>query len=258
MNATAVSLNGMDMYCEVRGDGEPLVLLHGFTGSGSDWSRLFDLDRLARHHRLIVPDLRGHGRSTNPAQTFTHRQSALDVLALLDHLRVGRFQAMGLSAGAKTLLHVATGQPDRLSALVLVSGTMYFPEQARKIMRAFTAESRSEEEWQAMRARHPHGDEQIRALLRQGQAFGDSHDDMTFTPPHLATVKARTFIVHGDRDPFYPVEMAVEMFRAIPGAALWVVPWGGHVPIFSAGVKEEFVRTSLAFLAGNESATPLS
>ena len=70
---------------------------------------------------------------------------------------------------------------------------------------------------------------------------------MSFTPPALSQISARTLIVYGDRDPLYAVEMAVEMFRAIPRAALWVVPGGGHGPIFgeSAG---EFVRTALEFL----------
>src|SRR5688572_8790170 len=86
----AVSLEGIEMSYEARGDGPPLLLLHGFTGAGEDWRHVFDLDALARHWRLIVPDLRGHGASTNPAGTFTHRQCALDVAALLDALDVPR------------------------------------------------------------------------------------------------------------------------------------------------------------------------
>jgi pimeloyl-ACP methyl ester carboxylesterase len=56
---------------------------------------------------------------------------------------------------------------------------------------------------------------------------------------------ARAF--YGDRDPFYPVEMAVEMYRAIPRSALWVVPNGGHGPVFT-GAAGQFAETALAFL----------
>src|SRR5688572_3583082 len=56
-------------------------------------------------YRVIVPDLRGHGRSTNPGGAFTFRQCAQDVLALLDGLGLDRTKAIGLSMGAKTLLH---------------------------------------------------------------------------------------------------------------------------------------------------------
>src|SRR5215813_10353528 len=100
--------DGADLHYEVRGDGEPLLLLHGFTGAGGDWTYLFDLDALARRYRLIIPDARGHGRSTNPSGAFSHRQCARDVLALCDHLGVGRCKAIGLSLGGNTLLHVAT------------------------------------------------------------------------------------------------------------------------------------------------------
>ena len=73
---------------------------------------------------------------------------------------------------------------------------------------------------------------------------------MAFTPPLLATITARTLIVHGDRDPLYPVELALEMYRAIPSSALWVVPNGGHGPIFG-GQAAEFVRVAVDYLSGS-------
>jgi pimeloyl-ACP methyl ester carboxylesterase len=76
---------------------------------------------------VIIPDLRGHGWSTNPAKTFTHRQSAADVLALLDHLALKRVRAMGISTGGMTLLHVATRQTDRIDAMVLIGADVILP-----------------------------------------------------------------------------------------------------------------------------------
>jgi pimeloyl-ACP methyl ester carboxylesterase len=242
-----VPVNDIEMYYEVRGEGEPLVLLHGGGGVGANWDLIFK--EPPEGFRLIIPDLRGHGRSTNPSQAFTFRQSAEDVFALLDLLGVERFQAIGMSLGAKTLLHVATRQPERVAAMVLVSATPYFPAQARAIMREVTAENRTDAEWEQMRQWHKHGDEQIRALWRQVNAFKDSYEDLSFTPPHLATITARTLIVHGDRDPLYPVDLAFAMYAAIPRSYLWVVPNGGHGPIFGA-MAGRFVETALAFLRG--------
>jgi pimeloyl-ACP methyl ester carboxylesterase len=243
-------VNGIEMYCEERGEGEPLLLLHGGGGAGSNWELIFKDP--PQGFRSIVPDLRGHGRSTNPAGGFTFRQLALDVFGLLDRLGIGRFKAIGLSLGAKTLLHAATQQPDRVEAMVLVSATPYFPETARAIMRQLTPETRSEAEWEQMRQWHKHGDEQIRALWRQMSALKDSYDDMTFTPPHLSTIKAHTLVVHGDRDPLYPVQLALEMYAAIPRAALWVVPNAGHGPVFrdmaGGDLAGRFAETALAFL----------
>ena len=242
-----VVVNDMEMYYETRGEGEPLLLLHGFSGLGRDWELIFK--EPPQGYRLIAPDLRGHGRSTNPARTFTFRQAALDVLGLLDAMGIGRFKAIGLSGGAKTLLHVATQQPARIEAMVLVSGAHYFPDQARKLMSQATVESHTEQEWEFMRGRHPRGDHQIRLLWEQSHAFKDSYNDMNFTPPYLSTITARTLIVYGDRGPVYPVEMAIEMYRAIPKSYLWIVPNGGHGPIFG-NLGQKFMEAAIPFLGG--------
>lgn len=244
-----IDVHGIQMYLEERGDGEPLLLLHGGTGIGSDWNLVFAGGGPAGF-RVIVPDLRGHGRSTNPSRAFTLRQAADDVFALLDRIGVPRVKAIGLSMGAKTLLHMATQQPARIDAMVLVSATPYFPAQARAAMAQLSVDTFSGTDWAAQRLRHPQGDDQIRMLFEQMRALKDSHDDMAFTPPLLATITARTLIVHGDRDPLYPVELAMEMYRSIPDSALWVVPNGGHGPIFGA-LAAPFAETALKFLILN-------
>lgn len=243
-----IAINGMEMYAETIGEGEPLVLLHGGGGIGANWRLVFKEPPAG--YQLIVPDLRGHGRSTNPSTEFTFRQLALDVFALLDHLGVEQCKAIGMSMGAKTLLHMATEQTARVEAMVLVSAAPYFPEQARAIMRQLNTADHTEAEWRQMREWHKHGDEQIRALWRLTEVFKDSYTDMNFTPPYLSTIKARTLIVHGDRDPLYPVALATEMYAAIPRSYLWVIPNGGHGPIFGA-MAEPFVETALAFLRGD-------
>ncbi|HVY39546.1 MAG TPA: alpha/beta hydrolase [Polyangia bacterium] len=248
---STVSMNGVELAYRVQGQGEPLLLLHGFFGSSADWVHLFDLDELARQYRLIMPDARGHGRSTNPTGAFTHGLCAADVRGLLDHLGLDRVKAVGLSLGGGTLFHLATQDPERIEAMVLVGAPSYFPAQARAIMAAVSErdEDHPETEWRELRARHVQGDEQIRALWRIGRGFATTYDDMAFTPPLLATVRARTLIVTGDRDALYPLEMFVEQYRAIPGAALMVIPDGGHHAVFGAA-RPDFVRAALAFLRG--------
>ncbi|HEV3057673.1 MAG TPA: alpha/beta hydrolase, partial [Vicinamibacterales bacterium] len=135
---TTAELNGFCMHYDDRGEGDPLVLLHGGMGIGGDWRHIFPSD--PDGYRVIVPDLRGHGRSTNPSGTFTFRQCASDVAALLDHLGVDRVKAVGLSMGAKTLLHMATAHPARIDAMVLVSATPRFPQTLREAAAQFTAQ----------------------------------------------------------------------------------------------------------------------
>lgn len=240
------SINGFDMYYELYGRGEPLILLHGWTGIGANWNPF--VEYFAEERQVVIPDLRGHGLSTNPSGRFTFRQCAEDVAALLDFLKIERCSAIGVSLGAETLLHLATMQPDRLDNMVLVSGTPYFPDEARRIMAEMPVEGRSEEEWYVMRQWHRHGDEQILTLWRLGREFKDSYDDVNFTPPLLGTIRARTLIVHGDRDPIYPVRLAFELHQGIRGSYLWVVPNGGHGPIFVN--PGPFIETVVPFLRG--------
>lgn len=249
MAGQSVPLNGIEMYYETEGaedPEDPLLLLHGGLGCQENWAHA-GRDHFAREYTLIKPDARGHGRSTNPARTITHRQCALDMLALLDHLGISRCRAIGLSMGGNMLLHMATLQPERIEAMVLVSATMHFPEQARAIMRQVpAAQDQPPQEWEIMRKRHKLGDEQIVALWDWARGMSESYDDMNFTSASLAKITASTLIVYGDRDFLYPVEMAVEMYRAIPRSALWVVPNGGHGPVFFEAAPM-FARTALTF-----------
>ena len=246
MEAETVRLDDMEMYYETEGAGEPLLLLHGGGGCQEHWNHA-GRDRFVSEYRLIKPDARGHGRSTNPQKRITHRQCAADTFALLDHLGLRKCRAIGVSMGGNILLHMATMQPDRIEAMVVVSATMYFPEQARAIMRqVLTAENQPSEEWETMRKRHKLGDEQIRAIWEWSHGMAESYDDMNFTPPSLSRISAPTLIVYGDRDFLYPVEMGVEMYRAIPQSALWVVPNGGHGPIFFDAAAQ-FAQMALTF-----------
>jgi pimeloyl-ACP methyl ester carboxylesterase len=154
-----------------------------------------------------------------------------------------------------TLLHMATQQPDRVEAMVLIGATTYFPEQARIIMRTANPDSVAAHPSASLRECHVRGATQIHDLLSQFQQFKDSYDDMTFTDPTLATIAARTLIVHGDRDRFFPVTIAVQMYQAIPHSYLWIIPNGGHGPI-SGGHEREFQDEAVAFLEGQWEAKP--
>jgi len=239
------------LYYQEFGKGSPLVLLHGFFDTGDIWKPW--IPKFAETYRVIVPDLRGHGRSENPSGRYTHRESAIDILNLLDYIGIDRFQAIGLATGAMSLLHVATLQPERVASMVLLSGTPYFPENARAILRSIY--EFGPEITQLLKQLHPRGEEQIQSLFKQFRSFGEDYEEMNFTPPILGQVKADTLIIHGDRNVFFPVELALEMYRAIPNSYLWTVPNGDHTLLFSEWGgsfpgKEVFANLALDFLAG--------
>jgi pimeloyl-ACP methyl ester carboxylesterase len=98
-----------------------------------------------------------------------------------------------------------------------------------------------------MRAQHVHGDQAIERLWKLPERLAEAAIDLHFDAERLSTITARTLLVTGDRDPFYPVELALELRRGIPRSSLWVVPDGMHLPVFLSE-REAFARTATAFL----------
>ena len=241
-----VPIADIELYYEDYGHGEPLLLLHGFGGCTQNWDPF--TAELAARRRLIVVDLRGHGHSTDPGNRFSHREAARDLFRLLEELGIGRFSAMGMSSGGMVLLHMATSQPERIDAMVLISATSHFPEPARALMRRASFETMPQQVQEMYRACAKRGEEQIRQLVTRFNAFHGDHEDMSFTAQALSTITARTLLVHGDRDRFFPLEIPVSLYQSIPDAALWIVPGGDHVPIYDATVP--FTSTALRFLEG--------
>jgi pimeloyl-ACP methyl ester carboxylesterase len=222
----SVQVNGVSIYYETYGKGSPLVLLHGFTQNHCIWYNL--IDSLSSDYMLIIPDMRGHGKSTNPNGKFTHHDSALDIYALLDKLGIDKLDAIGYSSGGITLLHMATQQPDRISNLVLISTSSYYSNSARQILRSFTYENLNAQQLSYFRSIHERGDEQIKQILSQLNNFADTYNDLNFTTPYLSTIKSRTLIILGDSDPLFSIEEALNMHRSIPNSSLWIVPNQDH------------------------------
>jgi pimeloyl-ACP methyl ester carboxylesterase len=241
-----LTTDGIDLHYDAVGEGEPLLWLHGFFGIGADWQHIFKTPPAG--YRVIAPDLRGHGSSSGAVERFAFRDCARDVVALLHHLRVPRVKAIGLSGGGIALMHLAVMEPALVDAMVVVSAPPYFPEQARALQRQVSDAGISEAEREAMRARHRGGDAQIAALYAHARGFADDYTDARFTPEMLAGIAADTLIVFGDRDPLYPVALATELFAAVPRSYLWVVPNGGHGPVFGEHAGR-FAETALEFFA---------
>jgi pimeloyl-ACP methyl ester carboxylesterase len=190
-----------------------------------------------------------------PLGVFTHEQAARDIFSLLDHIGIGQYSAVGHSSGAMTLLHMATAQPDRLRAVIMSAGVPNLTDE----LRAFgQGEGCVRDLAPARQSWHAGGMDQMLALCEQFRAVTESTTDMNFTSARLGTISARTLIVYGDRDPLFPVELAVEQYRAIPEASLWVLPDRGHGTAFSREWSDEFVRVALDFLQDPDTSGPES
>jgi len=245
-------VNGIRLHYRIIGTGPALLLIHGFTLTGHWWDPL--LPALARDHRVIIVDLPGHGRSTNHPGSWSYRQVASDMYALLDSLGVQRVSAIGHSAGGNVLVHMATQQPARVEAMVLIAGGHRLVESARKYLREVTFDGLPDAARSAAARAQPGGEAQARSLYNVLRALPADYEDLSFTPERISQIRARTLLIWGNRDPFYPVEVAVELYQAVPNAVLWVVPAEGHFPLWpdwggSAEAARDFPAIVMRFLS---------
>ena len=95
-----------------------------------------------------------------------------------------------------------------------------------------------------------HGESRGLQVAQQFWRFRTLYDDPAFTPDKLATISARTLIVHGDND-FVPITQALEMHHSIPSARLWIVPNGGHLPYRPKRITSTSCDASQSFLKGS-------
>lgn len=107
-------------YLDWGGDGPPVVLLHGLSGRATGWSGV--AERLREEHRVVVPDLRGHGDSGQPDGPYTGEAFTADLIALLDHLRWPQADLVGHSLGGRIALCAAAWYPTRVGRIVVEEG----------------------------------------------------------------------------------------------------------------------------------------
>lgn len=119
-----VIVNDITVHYERSGSGKPVVLLHGLGSSGEDWEN--QVPALERNYEVIVPDARGHGRSSKPPGPYSIRQFASDVASFLDELDVGPARLVGISLGGMVGFQVTADRPDLVSRLVVVNALPAF------------------------------------------------------------------------------------------------------------------------------------
>jgi len=252
-NGKFVELSGCKIYYEEFGQGEPLLLLHGFTGTGESWTRKGPdgessslAEEYAKNYRVIVWDMRGHGRSTNADTSiiFRHATAAHDLINFMDKLGLNKVKTIGHSSGGMILLYAAIMAPERFEAIIPVSAQIYYSKQLREFI-----EKNGKPKIPNPDLDRSHGKEKGIFLARQFYNFRKLYGDPALTPDQLETITARTLIVHGDND-FVPVSQAWEMFQNIPNAHIWISPNTGHGPPFGSN-QADFVRRTTEFLKGD-------
>ena len=220
-----VSVNGLDMYYEIHGEGQPLVLLHGaFSAIGSSFGNM--IPGLAKRRQVIGFDLQGHGRTADIDRPLTVEGMADDVAAALSELGIEQADILGYSNGGSVALHFATRHPQMVRKLVLMSISYSLSGIHPGLMEGM-GEMKPE-----MMHGSPWHEEYMRIAPRP-QDFNRLFEKKTemdrqlkdFSEETIRGISAPTLLMIGDSDLIRP-EHAVEFFRLLGGGVFGDMPPG--------------------------------
>lgn len=236
-------VNGLAMYYEIHGAGQPLALLHGaFSAIGTSFGAL--LPGLAKTRQVIAFDLQAHGRTADIDRPLSLEQMADDVAAALQHLGIARADIFGYSMGAGVALQVTLRHPEVVRKLVFASATFNMSGVHPGLMEGMadmTPEMMAGSPWHDEYLRVAPHPEHFARLFAKKTAMDRAIQDVPAEA--IAAITAPTLLIIGDSDLVRP-EHAVEMFRllgggvfgdiaGLPHSQLAVLPGTTHVTVVS-------------------------
>src|ERR1700730_9893211 len=205
-------INGINMYYEVKGGGEPVVLLHGaFMTITNNWDGW--IGQLSKTRKVIAVEMQGHGRTADIERDISSENLADDVAALLDHLKIPKADLIGYSMGGGVAMQCAIRHPDKVRKVVVISSTFRRDGMVKEALDLFpklTAEafkgSPIEAEYKKL---SPTPDEFPKFVKRMVAMASKGHD---IGADKLKATTAPMFFIHGDADGIR-LEHVAEMFR---------------------------------------------
>jgi len=254
-------VNGINLYYETYGTGQPMILLHGGLGSGEMFGPI--LPTLADHHQVIAVDLQGHGRTADIDRPLDVRLMADDIAALIDHLGLDRPDVVGYSLGGGVAMSVAIRHPEKIGRVVSASAhirrdAIYAEMLAQQgQMSSAAAEFMRETPMYELYQRvAPRPEDFPRLLDKIGQSMAEDFD----LADEIRGLRVPALIVAADAD-MAPPSHYVEVFGLLDGGRRdggWMGegrPKGGHALAILPGLTHYnlflsplFAAVTLAFL----------
>lgn len=249
------NVNGIKMYYEIHGSGQPLVLIHG---GGSTITTSFGkiLPMLSKTHQVIAVELQAHGHTTDRDAPVSFEQDADDVAELLKQLNVTGADILGFSNGGNTAMQIAIRHPERVRKLVLASafyrreGMYSWLWEGMKHAKLENMPRIYQEVYLSIPGNTQAGLQNMHDKdAKRMQTFKDWESDV------IKSIQAPALIVIGDEDVVRP-EHAVEMYRLLPHGRLSIFPdnhgsYMGEImsPNADSKVPELFVAMLNEYLA---------
>jgi len=247
-------VNGIRMYYEIHGKGEPVVLIHGGGSTiRTSFSKLLPL--LAQNFSVIAVELQAHGHTSDRDAPESFKQDADDVVALLNFLKITKTNFVGFSNGGQTSMQVAISHPEFVNRLVLISA-FYTRDGAIPGFFEGMSHATLENMPGPLKTAYLQINNDQKGLQTM---FEKDRDRMInfqgWTDEDLKTIKAPTILIAGDHDVMTP-EHVVKMSRMIPGAQMMILPGthgsfigeicspdnGSKMPALTATVIKEFLE----------------
>lgn len=258
-----VDIDGAGIYYEEHGAGVPFVLLHGGLQASAAWTDVVPL--LATRFRVITPDSRGHGRSSNPrAAGLTYRAIARDTVGLIAALGLERPIVGGWSDGGQVALEIGIRDPGAARALVVGGAfTEYGEEWRRSVREMFGVDATGKvdvgrfeaglgERSARFRAMHSDAEDAWPRLLRRTAEMWLEYPGLS--EGEIRRVEAPSLVIVGDRDHFVPARVAAAMCEMLPRGELAIRPGADHgLPTTHAAW---FAQTVMDFLDRRVAASP--
>lgn len=227
--------DGVKLYYEIYGSGEPLLLVHGNGGSGKDFVK--QIPYFSKHFRVIAMDSRDQGRSGDSAGTLTYEKMADDLSALLDHLKIKKAYVLGWSDGGINGLLLAIRHPDKVIKLASMAANLNPSDKAvhPDVLNAIKG--------MASGMPAPVTAQQKRESKVMSIMLAEPNID----PKLLNTISAPTLVMAGDHDVICD-EHTVEIFHNIPNSQLVIFPNSTHMaafddPVLFNSTADRFFRT---------------
>lgn len=233
-------VNGVRIYYEVYGNGDPLFLLHGYTQSSVAWREF--INDYSKDFEVYLVDLRGHGKSDIFEEKFSVIESAKDILALIKFLNIEKISGIGVSFGGDVLLELSNLNPEILGSMIIVGANgdwdaNDFPE----MLKPFNFNNIEDFQW--IYEFHSGGENQIKKIIEQLANY-----KIKLSEDEIKNIKAKTLLVLGDNDGQVSIESVVRLHKMLNNSNLWIVPNTSHFA-HNGDNKSEFLRLSKTFFS---------
>ncbi|MFZ4928058.1 alpha/beta fold hydrolase [Chryseobacterium sp. Mn2064] len=214
-------VNGIRMYCETYGQGQPLLLIHGNGGSIVDFSK--QIPFFSKKYKVIVADSRSHGKSIDKGDALTYEIMADDYAELLHKMKIDSAMVIGWSDGGINGLLLSMRHPEKVKKLI-VTGANLRPDSSAVQKDVFKRVNANYTKFKDQFATKKDKTDLDYQVLKYKRLLSEQPN---INPKELHRISIPVLVIGGDHDVIKP-EHTLEIFRNIPKANLWILPNSGH------------------------------